>query len=50
MEHEEAIAKVVKELKAAGHRSVHSAEWSLTDGVLHFCGKIYVPDALDLRQ
>jgi hypothetical protein len=49
-EHEEAITKVVKELKAAGHRSVRSAEWSLAEGVLYFRGKIYVPDVLGLHR
>jgi hypothetical protein len=43
---------VVKDLKATQSRSVRSAEWNLTDGVLYFRGKIYVPDSdyLDLRR
>jgi transposase InsO family protein len=49
-EAEEPIAKVVKELKATRSRSVRSAEWSLTDGVLYFRGKAYVPDSFDLRR
>jgi transposase InsO family protein len=47
---EEAVAKVVKELKATNSRTVRSAEWTLTDGVLFFRGKIYVPDHLELRR
>jgi transposase InsO family protein len=49
-EKEEAIAKVVKELKATRSRTVRSAEWSLTDDVLYFRGKAYVPDCFDLRR
>ena len=33
-DHEEAIAKVVKELKATQSRSVRAAEWMIVDGVL----------------
>jgi len=49
-ETEEAIAKVVKELKASRSRTVRSAEWTLLDGILHFRGKRYVPDYRDLRR
>ena len=49
-EKEEGIAKVAIELKATRSRSVRSAEWSLTDGVLYFRGKAYVPDSFDLRR
>jgi transposase InsO family protein len=49
-EHEEAIAKAVKELKATHSRSVRSAEWALVDEILYFRGKVYVPDSLDLRR
>ena len=49
-EPEEAVAKVVKELKTTRARSVCSAEWSLTEGIFYFCGKAYVPDSLDLRR
>ena len=47
-EPEEAIAKVVKELKTTRSHSVRTAEWAVTDGVLYFRGKAYVPDCLDL--
>ena len=35
-DHEEAIAKVAKELKATQSRSVHAAEWTIVDGVFYF--------------
>jgi transposase InsO family protein len=47
-EKEEAVAKVVKELLASNSRLVRAAEWSLTNGVLQFRGKAYVPDYADL--
>ena len=49
-EKEEAIAKVVKELKSTSAPMVRSAEWSLKEEVLYFRGKIYVPDHSDLRR
>src|SRR5882762_2987848 len=47
-EKEEAVAKVVKELKATRSRSVLSAEWSIADGILYFRGKADIPDTSDL--
>ena len=35
-EPEEAIAKVMKDLKATHSQTIRSAEWSLTDHVLYF--------------
>ena len=35
-DHEEAVAKVAKELKATQSRSVHAAEWTTVNGVLYF--------------
>jgi transposase InsO family protein len=49
-EKEEGVAKVAKELQSTSAKSVRSAEWSLDNGVLYFRGKIYVPDASDLRR
>ena len=46
---EETVAKIAKELLASSSHLVQSAEWSLTDGVLYFRGKVYVPDNSDLR-
>ena len=47
---EEAIAKVVKELRNTHSRTIRSAEWKLEQDVLYFRGKIYVPEYLDLRR
>jgi hypothetical protein len=47
---EEAISKVVKELKATSSRTFRSAKWNLYQDVLYFRGKIYVPEYLDLRR
>ena len=40
----------MKELKATSSRTVHLAERALTDWILYFHGKAYVPDHLDLRR
>jgi hypothetical protein len=46
---EELIAKVARELrKDKGRGTVKSAEWSESEGLLMFCGKIYVPNDRDL--
>jgi hypothetical protein len=48
---EESIAKVARELrKDKGRGTVKSAEWSESEGLLMFCGKIYVPNDRDLRR
>jgi len=49
-EKEESIAKIVKELKETRTRSVRSAEWSMSEEILYFRGKVYVPDCFDLRR
>ena len=49
-EKEEAITKVVKELKSTSTPTVRSTEWSLKEEVLYFRGKIYVPDYSDLQR
>jgi hypothetical protein len=47
---EESIAKVARELqKDKGRGTVKSAEWSESEGLLMFHGKIYVPNDRDLR-
>jgi hypothetical protein len=47
---EESVAKAARELwKDKGRGTVKSAEWSESDGLLMFCGKIYVPKDRDLR-
>jgi hypothetical protein len=48
---EEAVAKAARELrKDKGRNTVKSAEWSESDGLLMFCGKIYVPNDRDLQR
>ena len=47
-EKEESVVKAVEELWKGHSRSVWAVEWSESDGLLHFCGKIYVPDRKDL--
>jgi hypothetical protein len=47
---EEAVAKVARELrKDKGRGTVKSAEWSESDRLLMFHGKIYVPNDRDLQ-
>jgi len=47
---EEPIAKVAQELRSSTNEAVHSSEWSNIDGLLHFRGKIYIPQSPDLRR
>ena len=44
------MVKAVEELQKGHSRSVRMAEWSESDGLLHFRGKIYVPDGKDLHR
>jgi transposase InsO family protein len=47
---EESVAKAARELqKDKGRGTIKSAEWSKSDGLLMFHGKIYVPKDRDLR-
>jgi hypothetical protein len=47
---EESMAKAARELwKDKGRGTIKSAEWSESDGLLMFRGKIYVPKDKDLR-
>jgi hypothetical protein len=48
---EESIAKAARELrKDKGRGTIKSAEWSESEGLLIFHGKIYVPNDRDLRR
>jgi hypothetical protein len=47
---EEPVAKAVRELRNSSTRSLRSAEWSESDGLLYFRGRIYVPPTADLRR
>jgi len=49
-EKEEPVARAARELQGLSAHSVKSVEWSLTDGLLYFRGKIYVLDTSDLRR
>src|SRR5271168_4920422 len=49
-ETEETVARAVKELRKTSARSVRSAEWSESGGLLYFRGKIYIPDSAELRR
>jgi hypothetical protein len=47
---EESVAKAARELrKDKGRGTIKSTEWSESDGLLMFHGKIYVPNNRDLR-
>jgi len=44
----ELVARAARELQGSSARSVKSAEWSLSDGLLYLRAKIYVPDTSNL--
>jgi hypothetical protein len=47
---EKSVVKAARELqKNKGRRTVKSAEWFESNGLLIFCGKIYVPKDRELR-
>jgi hypothetical protein len=47
---EVSVVKAARELRKDKRRgTVKSAEWSESDGLLMFCGKIYVPNDRELR-
>ena len=48
--YEDSVAKAVQALRRTSGRSLQTAEWAERDGLLLFCGKIFVPDYLDLRR
>jgi hypothetical protein len=48
---EESVVKAARELrKDKGRGTINSTEWSKSDGLLMFHGKIYVPNDRDLRH
>jgi hypothetical protein len=48
---EEVVAKAARKLWGdKGRGTAKSVEWSESDGLLMFCGKIYVPNDRDLRR
>ena len=42
------MARAARELQGSSARSIKSVEWSLSDGLIYFQGKIYVLDAFNL--
>jgi hypothetical protein len=46
---EDVVVKAVEELRRGNSRTIRAAEWSELEGLLHFQGKIYVPDDPELR-
>jgi len=49
-EKEEPVARAARELQGLLACSVKSVEWSLSDRLLYFWGKIYVPNTSDLHR
>src|SRR5882672_10474908 len=49
-EQEEAVAKAARELQQSSTKSVRSSEWSDSEGLLLFRGKIYIPNIPDLHR
>ena len=47
---EEPITKTAQELWQSTSRSVHLLEWSNINGLLHFQGKIYIPQNPELQR
>jgi len=47
---EEPVARAAQELRKSSTCSLRSVEWSERDGLLYYCGCIYVPDTSDLRR
>ena len=45
---EESVAKAARELWKSSTRSVRSAEWSESEGLLYYRGHIYVPPTSDV--
>jgi hypothetical protein len=47
---EDSVAKAATALTQGSSRTVRSAEWAEQQGILYFCGKIYVPNNPELCQ
>jgi len=46
---EDTVKQAVKALKSTLACSIRSSEWSEAEGVLYFCGKIYIPPTTDIQ-
>ena len=47
-EKEDSVVKVISELHQGSGKTVRTAEWSELEGLLHFWGKVYVPNNPEL--
>ena len=47
-EKEELVVKAILELQQGSSKSIRATEWSKLDGLLHFQGKIYIPNDPEL--
>ena len=47
---EELVARAVKAMQESKTKSLHSAEWSESEGLVYFRRRIYVPQTSDLRR
>src|SRR6204780_5094832 len=47
---EESVAKAVQALRKSSTKTLHAGEWTDSEGVIYFCGKIYVPPTSELRR
>ena len=48
--HEELVAQAVKAMRGSKTKSLRSAEWSESEGLVYFRGQIYVPQTSDLHR
>src|ERR1700689_1765091 len=47
---EESVAKAVQELRKSSTKSLCTGEWTDSEGVIYFCGTIYVPSTSALQR
>ena len=47
---EDSVIRAIRQLRKSSTASLRSAEWSESDGLIHFLGKVYVPPTGDLRR
>ena len=46
----ELVAQAVKAMRGSKTKSLRSAEWSESEGLVYFCRQIYVPQTSNLRR
>jgi hypothetical protein len=47
---EESVTNAARELGKSSTCSIRSAEWSKSDRLLHYCGRIYIPNTSELHH